>query len=212
MVESDLVRTVLLTFLLGALACLTIYLAYRVTAGEGRRIFPAMAALAAFLGCGAVAFRGRLLVRFVFGLGSVCAFALLVDQFVYYRWQRRVEGVVTTLQRSIDSGATVLSDPTKLRPTSFRIDPDREVVLKFEPPALAWTYHLDAGSPLGHTLVSGWYRLLSKVTRGRSLDRVSRTVVHPHEVYAVSVAPPGDGVPACQPRRYFEPPSSAKSP
>jgi len=198
MVESDLVRTVLFTFALGVLACLTIYFSYHVAAGEGRRVFAAMASLAAFLACGAVASRGRFLLRFVFGLGCLCAVALLVDQLVYYRWQKRVDSVVTTLQRSVDAGATVFSDKTKLRPTSFRIDPDREVVLRFEPPALAWTYHLDAASPLGHTLVGGWYRLLTKVTRGRNLDSVARTIVRPHEVYAVSVTPPGDGILACQ--------------
>jgi hypothetical protein len=74
-----------------------------------------------------------------------------------------------------------------LRPTSFLIDPDHEVLLTFEPPMLAWTYRLDAASSLGHTLIAGGYGLLSKVTRDLTLDSVGRTLVQPHEAYSISV-------------------------
>ena len=87
--------------------------------------------------------------------------------------------------------------PTNPRPTSFWIDPDREILLKFEPPLLAWTYHLNSASPLAQTLVTGWYRCLSRVTRGRDLDSVVRTIVRPHEVYAVRVKS-DERVPVCQ--------------
>jgi len=130
-------------------------------------------------------------------LGSLCAFALLVDQFAYYRWHKRVDRLVTTLQRSIESDSPIPAVPTNPRPTSFWIDPDREILLRFEPPLLAWTYHLNSASPLAQTLVTGWYRCLSRVTRGRDLDSVVRTIVRPHEVYAVRVKS-DERVPVCQ--------------
>ena len=195
--ESDILRTALFTFLLGALACLIIYFSYRVATGEGRRVFLMMVSLAAFMACGAVAARGRILVRLICALAAVGALALLVDQLVYYRWHKRVDRVMTSLRESIESGAPVLPGSITLRPTSFRVEPGREVVLQFEPSALAWTYHLDAASRLGHMLVWDWYRLLSKVTRGRSLDRVARTFVRPHQVYVFSVVSPDRDVSAC---------------
>src|SRR5207249_3947798 len=90
-VEDDLLRTVLFTFLLGALAGLLGYFSYRVASGGGRSIFLVTATLAAMLGCGAVAYRRRMWLRFILALASVCAFALLVDQFVYYQWHQRID-------------------------------------------------------------------------------------------------------------------------
>ena len=185
--ESDLIRTVLFTFLLGGLAGLLAYFAFRAASGGGRSIFLVTGSLAALLSCGAVASRQRMWLRFVLALGSLCAFALLVDQFVYYQWHQRVDRLVTILQKSIESGSPVLSNPMTVRPTTFWIDPDQEVLLTFEPPLLAWTYRLDSASSLGHTLVAGWYGILSRVTQGRHLGSVARTIVHPHEVYSVGV-------------------------
>ena len=195
--ESDILRTVLFAFLLGVLACLLIYLAYQVVAGAGRRVFPLMGTLAVFMACGAVACRRRLLLRFLLALGSLCAVALLVDQVAYYGWHQRLDRLATALKPGIQSGPIVLSGLFEMHPTSFRIDPDG-IILRFEPPALAWIYHLDSASWLGHVLVTGWYRLLSRVTRGRDLDRVARTIVRPHEVYAISIGPSEGGGPACR--------------
>jgi hypothetical protein len=186
-VESDFLRTALFTILLGVLAALLADFSFRVASGGGRSIFMVTATLAAFLACGAVASRRKLWLRFVLALGSLCAFALLVYQFVYYQWHQRVDRLVTTLQKSIESGSPVLPNPMTLRPTSFWIDPDQEVLLTFEPPLLAWTYRLDSASSLGHTLVAGWYGILSRATRGRHLGGVARTIVHPHGVYSVGV-------------------------
>ncbi len=186
-VEDDLLRTVLYTILFGGLASLLAYFSFCVASGEGRRIFPLTATLAAFLACGAAAAQRRKWLRFVLVLGSLCAFALLVDQLVYYHWHKRVDRLVATLQQDIGAGSSAFPLSMKLRPTSFRIDPGQEIVLRFEPPLLAWTYHLDSASPLGHTLIAGWYEILSRVTRGRDLDSVSRTIVHPHEAYSVGV-------------------------
>lgn len=195
--ESDLLRTALFTFLMGVLACLIIYFSYRMATGEGWRVFLVMASLAAFMACGAVAARGRFLVRLAFSIAALGALALLVDQVVYYRWYKRVDRLMATARQEVESGSPLLSSLMTLRPTSFRIEPGREVVLRFEPPALAWTYHLDAASWLGHTMVSDWYRLLSRITRGWSLDAVARTIVRPHQVYVISVKSPDGGILAC---------------
>jgi len=186
-VESDLVRTALFTILLGALACLLAQFSIYVAKGEGRSIFRLTATLAAFLACGAVASRRRWWLRSVLVLGSLCVSALLADQLAYYHWHKRISGLVTTLQQDVKSGSPALPGPMTLRPTSFWIDPDQEVLLTFEPPLMAWTYQLDSVSSLGHTLVTGWYRILSRVTRGRDLDSVGRALVHPHEAYSVRV-------------------------
>ena len=151
-VESNIFRAMIFTLLLGVLACLMIYFGYLVATGEGRRIFMVMATLTAFLACAAIAARRSTLVRMVFALGALCALALLVDQFAYYRWNKRVDRLTSTLSQGMESGSPVRPSLTEPRPTSFRIEPDGEVVLQFEPPALAWTYHLDAASPVGHTL------------------------------------------------------------
>ena len=196
-VESDLLRTILFTILLGALVSLIVYVSIGVAAGQGRSVFRLIATVAAFLACGAVASRRRWWLRFLLALGSLCVFALLVDQLVYYRWHQRADSVVSSLRQGVESGAPVLSDPLTLRPTSFWIDPDQEVVLTFEPPLLAWTYQLNSASPLGHTLVTGWHRILSRVMRGRNPDRVARTLVHPHEAYSVGVKS-GERTLACQ--------------
>ena len=190
-------RRVLLAFLLVGLAALLIYLAYGVATGEGRRVFPALATLAAFMACGAVASRGRTVLRLICVLAAMGAFALVVDQLAYYHWHKRVDRLMTTLQQGGGVTSTIQPDLMSPRPTSFRIEPGREVVLQFEPPALAWTHRLDTVSPVGHTLVGGWYRLLSKVTRGRELDGVARTLVRPHQVYAVSLTSADAGIPAC---------------
>lgn len=186
-VEHDLIRTVLFTILLGGLATLAAYFAICIAQGEGRGIFELTATLAALLACGAVASRWRRWLRFVLVLGSLSVFALLVDQVVYYRWHKQVDEVVIALQQSIESGLPIFPNRVELRPTSFLIDPDQEVLLTFEPPTLAWTYRLDSGSSLGHTLVAGWYGILSRVARGRTLDSVGRTIVQPHEAYSISV-------------------------
>ena len=195
--NASSLRRVLLAFLLVGLAALLIYFAYGVTTGQGRRIFPALATLAAFMACGAVASRGRIVLRLVFAVTAVCAFALVVDQIAYYHWHKRVDRLMTTLQQGIGAGSTLQPDLISPSPTSFRIEPGREIVLQFEPPALAWTHRLDTDSPLGHTLVGGWYRLLSRLTRGRELDSVAQTIVRPHQVYEVSVTSPEGGIPAC---------------
>jgi hypothetical protein len=186
-VERDLIRTVLFTILLGGLACLVGYFSISVAKGEGRSIFQLTAACAGLLACGAVASRSRRWLRSLLLLGSLCVFALLVDQLVYYRWHKRVDGLVTTLQQSVESGLPIFPDRMNVRPTSFLIDPDQEVLLTFEPPVLAWTYHLEAASSLGRTLIHGWYGLLSTVARGRRLDGVARTIVQPHEAYSIGV-------------------------
>jgi hypothetical protein len=195
--ESHLIRTVFVLLLLGGLAGLLAYSIRSVAAGEGRHVFLFMATLAALLACGAAVIRTRIWLRFLLVLGSLCVFALLVDQFVYYRWHKGVERVVTGLQQGMESGSPAMTVPMEPGPTSFSIDPDRGVLLKFEPPILAWMYHLDSASPLGHTLAAGWYRILSKVTRGRRLDGVAQTIVRPHEVYAVGVMS-DEGPPVCR--------------
>jgi len=186
-VERDLVRTVLFTILLGGLACLVGYFSVAVARGEGRSIFLLTATFAALLTCGALASRSRRWLRFVLALGSLCVLALLVDQIVYYRWHKQVHGLVTTLQQSVESGLPIFPDRMNVRPTSFLIDPDQEVLLTFEPPALAWTYHLESASSLGRRLIVGWYGVLSMVARGRNLDGVARTIVQPHKAYAIGV-------------------------
>jgi hypothetical protein len=196
-VESALLRTIFFTILLGVLGCLMAYLSMRVVAGQGRSAFQLMAALAAFLTCAAIAsWRSRLL-RFLLVLGSLSVLALLVDQMVYQRWNQRAERLLSSLQQSVDSGALLSPDQVDLRPTSFSIDPGREILLVFEPPILAWMYRLDSASPVGHALISGSYRILSKATRGRDLDAIARTLVRPHVAYTVRLTS-DEGAPACQ--------------
>jgi hypothetical protein len=197
LMESDLLRTVVYTILLGGLASLIAYLSIRVAAGQGRSIFQLTATLAAFLACGAAASRRRKSLRFVLVLGALCAMALLVDQLIYYRWHQRIDRLVTSLQQGIDKAAPISSDLMKLQPTSFSIGPDQAILLTFEPPALAWTYHLDSASPTGHAVIAGWYRILSRASRGRNLDRIARTIVHPHETYSIGIES-GEGTLACQ--------------
>jgi len=186
-VESDLLRTVLFTFLLGGLLCLLAYFSIHVARGEGRSVFLLTATLAGFLACGAVASRQRKLQRFALAVGSLCVVALLLDQVAYSRWHRRVDHFMTTLQQDIDSGVPVFPNRAHVRPTSLRIDPDQEVHLTFEPPFLAWTYYADSASSLGHTLIGGWYRILSRVTRGRALDDLARTLVRPRVAYVIDL-------------------------
>ncbi len=197
MMENDLVRTVLYTFVLGGLTGLLLYFARGVVMGEGRHVFLVMATLAALLACAGVASRSRRWLRSLLVLGSLCVLALLVDQFVYYRWHKQVERIVAGLQQGVEPESPVLTGPMQPRPTSFFIDPDGEIRLMFEPPILAWTYYLDAASSLGHTLVADWYRVLSRAARGRHLDGVVGTIVRPHEVYAVSVRS-DQWAPACR--------------
>ncbi len=185
-VEDDLLRTVIFTILLGCFAALTGYFSYRATSGSGLNVFVASACLAAVLGCGAVVSRRRWWLRSLFVLGSLGVAALLVDQVVYYRWHERMDRAMTALRRDVESGSPVVPHRMNVRPTSVWIDPDQQIFLFFEPPSLAWTYRLDASSSLGHALVAGWYRVLTRVTRGRSLDGITRTMVRPHQVYSVS--------------------------
>ena len=139
-VESDFLRTVLFTFLLGGLVCLLAYFTVHVARGEGRSIFYLTATLAGFLAAGALASRQRRVLRFALVVVSLCVFALLLDQVAYYRWHRRVDRLVATLQQEIESGSPVFPNRARVRPTSLRIEPDQEIHLTFEPPALAW-YH-----------------------------------------------------------------------
>jgi hypothetical protein len=196
-VESDLLRTIFFTILLGALACLMAYLSLRVMAGQGRSAFQLMGILAAFLACAAIACWRRWLLRSLLVLASLSVLAFLIDQIVYHRWSQRAETQLTNLQRGIDSWTPLSPDQMDLRPTSFSIDPGREVLLTFEPPLLAWTYRLDSASPMGHALIAGGYKVLSRVTRGRDLDRVASALVRPHVAYTVRLTS-DEGVPACR--------------
>jgi hypothetical protein len=186
-VGRDMLRTAFWTFLLGGIAAFLAYFSIGAVAGEGRSIFRLTATVAVFLACGAAASRRRKWLMSLLALGSLCAFALLVDQLVYHHWHERVDSLVTGLKQGIESGSPALPEQENLRPTSFWIDPDQEVLLTFEPPLLAWTYHLDSASPLGHTLIAGWYRLLSSVPRRTDIDPITRTIIHPHEAYAIGV-------------------------
>jgi hypothetical protein len=196
-VEDDLLRTVIFTILLGGFAALGGYFSYRAASGSGFNVLAAGACLAALLACGAVVSRRRWWLRSLLVLASLGVAALLVDQVVYYRWHERMDRVVTSLRQDIASGPPAIPSRMSVRPTSIWIDPDQEVFLTFEPPSLAWMYRLDTSSAPGHALVAGWYRVLSRVTRGRRLDRVTRTMVRPHQVYSVSVRS-GEKTLSCQ--------------
>jgi len=197
-VEDDLFRTVLFTILLGGFAALAVYFLYRFgTLGEGRSLLGSGAGLAACLACGALVARRRWWLRSLLVLASLAAAAVVVDQVVYYGWHERMDRVVTSLRQEIASGPPLLPERMYMRPTSFWIDPDQEVLLVFEPPLLAWTYRLDASSTVGHALVAGGCRALSRVTRGRPLDGLARTIVRPHQAYSVRVRS-GEKTLSCQ--------------
>ena len=196
-VEDDLLRTVFFTILLGGFAALGGYFSYRAASGEGLFLLAAVASLAALLACGAVVSRRRLWLRSLFILASLGVAAVVVDQGVYYRWHEQMDRVVTTLRQELASGPPAIPNRMSVRPTSLWIDPDQEIFLTFEPPPLAWMYRLDTSSSLGHTLVAGWHRVLSRLTRGGRLDSLARTIVRPHQVYSVSVRS-GERTLSCQ--------------
>lgn len=182
-----MLRTALWTLVFAVLMALVVYYSIGATAGVGLSILRLIATAAALLLCGAVAIRRFLSLRLLLALGALCMAALLVDQVAYSGWHERVDRFVTGLQRDVETGSPELAAEMALRPASLSIGSDHALVLNFEPPLLAWTYHLDATAAPVHGLIEGWFRVLATVPRTPDVDEVARSILRPHEAYSVKV-------------------------
>ncbi len=166
-------------------------------AGDGTSLLWLVAIVTAFLGLTALVVRPWFWLRSLLIVGAVAIGALLVDQVAYSVWHDRFESFVTSLRDDVEKGSPDLAERMDLRPTSVRIEPGQELLFRFEPPLLAWTYHVDAKSPRGHAMIARWHRLLARAAAGTPIDPVAETIVEPHQAFSVSVATSED-VLACR--------------
>ena len=166
-------------------------------AGDGASVLWLVAIVTAFLGLTALVVRPWFWLRSLLIVGALATGALLVDQVAYSVWHDRFESFVTSLRDDVEKGSPDLAERMDLRPTSVRIEPGQELLFRFEPPLLAWTYHVDATSPRGHAMVARWHRLLARAAAGTPIDPVAETIVEPHQAFSVSVATSED-VLACR--------------
>lgn len=183
-----------------AAAALGIHFWIGASGGDGASMLWLVATAAAFLGFVALVVRPWLWLRALLLAGAFLSGALFVDQAVYSVWQDRFESFVGGLQYDVERGSPDLAERMKLRPTALRIEPGQALLFTFEPPLLAWTYHLDAASPQGHRIVARWHRLLERATSGAPVDPMAETIIAPHQAYSVSVAQSDDFL-ACRDTR-----------
>src|SRR5437879_6135830 len=114
--ESRMLRTACLTLLLTGLGVLLVHFSIGAAAGNGESIFRSTAAAAALLASAAAACRRFRWLSFPLVLASLCALALLVDQLAYFDWHDRVDGFVSGVERSVESGSPGLTEPMNVRP------------------------------------------------------------------------------------------------
>ena len=196
--ESDMLLTAFWTLVFSLLSALVVYYSIGATTGDGLSILRLIAAVAGVLACAAVACRYRIVLRLMCTLASLFMVALLVDQVAYSGWHEQVDGLVAGLQRDIAAGPQRLAEEMEVRPSSFSIQPDQELVLNFEPPLLAWTYHLGAAAPSAQVPIEWWFGILALLPRGHDLDPVAQSLVQPHEAYRVSVVTTEEEVAVCR--------------
>jgi hypothetical protein len=186
--EEAMIRIVLCVVVFIATAALTIHFWIGARTGEGASMLWLVATVTAFLAFVALVVRPWLWLRSLLLAGALATGALVVDQAVYLVWHERFESFVTGLRDDVERGSPELAERMSLRPTSLRIEPGQGLLFTFEPPLLAWTYHVDAASPRGHRMVARWHRLLARAASGTPIDPIALTIIEPHQAFSVSVA------------------------
>lgn len=192
-----MIKIVFCVVILIAMSAWGIHFWIGARAGDGASVLGLVAIATAFLGFVALVVRPWFWLRSLILLGTFAIGALLVDQVAYVVWHERFDTFVTGLRYDVERGAPDLAERMDLRPTSVRIEPGQALLFTFEPPLLAWTYHVDATSPRGHAMIARWHRLLARAARGTAIDPVAETIVEPHQAFSVSVATSED-VLACR--------------
>lgn len=192
-----MVKIVFCVLVVFAMAALGVHFWIGTRAGDGVSALGLGATATAFLGFVALAVLPWFWLRSLVILGALAIGALLVDQVSYLVWHDRFETFVTSLRDDVEKGSPDLSERMNLRPTSVRIEAGQALLFTFEPPLLAWTYHVDATSPRGHVLIARWHRMLAHAASGKMIDPVAESIVEPHQAFSVSVATSED-VLACR--------------
>jgi hypothetical protein len=182
-----MIRLAIWTLVFAVIAALAAYYAIGAASGEGRSILLLMGTVAALFACAVIAMRRRISLRMLLALAASGMTALLVDQMAYAGWHEQVDRFVAGLQRDIGTGPELLAEEMKVHPSAFVIRPDQTLVLTFEPPLLAWTYHLDSAAPSAQGLIAGWFQVLATLPRGPEVDPLAKSIIRPHEAYSVSV-------------------------
>jgi len=195
-----MIKIVFCIVLFIAMAALGIHFWIGATGGDGMSVLGLGATATAFLAFVAFVFRPWLWLRGLIIVGALAIGAVLVDQVAYLIWHDRFETFVTGLQEDVEKGSPDLAERMDLRPTSLRIEPGQGLLFTFEPPMLAWTYHVAAASPRGHRVVARWHRFLEHAASGTQVDPVAETMIEPHQAFSVSVATSED-VLACRENR-----------
>jgi hypothetical protein len=195
-----MIRLAIWTLVFAAIGARMVYDAIGAAAGEGRSILLLMATVAALFACAVFAMRRRIPVRMLLALAASGMTALLVDQMAYAGWHDQVDRFVTGLQHDIGTGPELLAEEMEVHPSAFVIRPDQTLVLTFEPPLLAWTYHLDSAAPSAQGLIAGWFQVLATLPRGPGVDPLAETIIRPHEAFQVSVMSSlsNDGTEVCR--------------
>src|SRR5262249_8553088 len=197
--EGEMIRIMLSVLVCIATAALAIHFWIGAAGGNGVSMIGLAGTASAFLGFVSLVLRPWLWVRVILFAGALLTGSLFVDQAAYLVWHDRFESFVGGLQYDVERGAPDLAERMKLRPASVRIEPGQALLFTFEPPLLAWTWHVDAASPEGHRVVSRWHRFLARAARGASVDSIAANIIAPHQAYSVSVATSED-VLACRDR------------
>jgi len=195
--EGKMIKIVFCVIVFIALAVWAVHFWIGAQTGDGTSVLWLVAIVTAFLAFLALVVRPWFWLRSLLIAGALAFGALLVDQVAYSVWHDRFQSFVTSLRDDVQKGSPDLAQRMDLRPASVRIQPGQALQFTFEPPLLAWTYHVDATSPRGHAMVSRWHRLLARAAAGTAIDPVAETIVEPHQAFSVSVATSED-VLACR--------------
>jgi hypothetical protein len=186
--EGEMIKIVFCVVVFIAMSAWAIHFGIGARAGDGSSVLWLVAIVTTFLGFVALVVRPWFWLRSLMIAGALATGALLVDQVAYSVWHDRFENFVTSLRDDVGKGGADLAERMDLRPASVRIEPGQALLFRFEPPLLAWTYHVDTTSPRGHALIARWHRLLARAAEGTSIDPVAETIVEPHQAFSVSVA------------------------
>src|SRR5262245_35330619 len=184
--EVEMVKIMFCVLVFIATAALSVHFAIGAAAGDGASMLWLLALSTAFLAFVGLILRPWLWLRAVFVAGALAGAALLVDQVAYTIWHEQFDGFVSGLRHDVEKGSPDLAERMSLRPTSLRIEPGQALLFTFEPPGLAWTYHLGAGSPEGQRIVARWHRLLARSVSDVQVDAFAQTIIEPHQAFSVS--------------------------
>jgi hypothetical protein len=103
-------------------------------------------------------------VALVVTLAVIAAFA--VDEWSYWSWRTRMAAAASRFEASVRENRTFWSGELA-SPSGFISNPNIAFIASYQPPSLAWTYHISMHSRIGYAVASSYTALKQTVLGAR---------------------------------------------